>query len=639
MAHIITPQDVVEYRAPRDAQLSPDGRYVAFTLRYASKNGTPELPGEIWLGDIASGQSHRFTYGTATDQAPRWSPDSRRLAFLSDRVQPGQRQLYVMGIDGGEAHALTDLRGHIDWPAWSPDGRSIAFTYVEPPPAPATPGDDAHVEDAAPQYARVWAVDVISRSLRSLTPDGYQVHELAWSPTGDRLAVIATQGDPTPSSWYRAQLYVIRVNGNEPGEMRQVCTTTKQTCALTWSPDGKQLAYLTSTISDQPLWSGDVCTVDANGGTPRQITSRDLPMSITKLDWCEPDTIIFSARQLDGTSFGRLTISTGQSETLWSDYAMIGDWTVPRISVSADGSRFAAVLERPDTPPQVYTGTLDTQPWKQVSHFEYVPLKLGRMEATRWRSTDGLEIVGHIVYPVDYQPGQRYPTVVEIHGGPAWSWLPHYAVWWEWWYQFLAGRGYVAFLPNIRGSTGRGTAYTEANVGDLCGMDWQDVMTGIDHLIALDVTDPERLGIGGWSYGGVMTAWAITQTTRFKTAIMGAGVANWESYYAQNSIRDWQTTFFGSTPYENPVLHRSRSAIAHIKNARTPTLILHGQEDHDVPVAQAYEMYVALKAHGVETQMVTYPRENHPILERHHQLDLLTRVGEWFDRHLKVKKD
>ena len=361
-------------------------------------------------------------------------------------------------------------------------------------------------------------------------------------------------------------------------------------------------------------------------------------MSITKLDWIETDAIIFSARHLDGTSFGRMTVSTEHIEVLWSDYAMLEHWAVPRISVTADGRAFAAVLERPDVPPQVYVGSIraESQPWRQVTHFDYTPLQMGRMEAVRWRSVDNLEIAGHLVYPVDYQAGERYPTVVEIHGGPTWSWLPHYAVWWEWWYQYLAGRGYLVFLPNIRGSTGYGTAYAEANVGDICGMDWQDVMTGIDHLVASGLTDPERLGIGGWSYGGLMTAWAITQTTRFKAAVMGAGLANWESYYAQNSIRDWQTTFFRSTPYQDPTRHRERSPITHARNVRTPTLILHGQEDHDVPVAQAYEMYVALKEMGVEVQMVTYPRENHPILERQHQLDLLTRVGEWFDRHLKA---
>ncbi len=634
MPHSITPQDVVDYRAPRDAQLSPDGRCVAFTIRAASKYDTPELPGEIWLADTSSGQARRFTFGASTDQTPRWSPDSNRLVFISDRAQPGQRQLYVIEVTGGEAQLLTHLRGHLDWPDWSPDGRLLAFIYTAELPTPTTPGDDAHVEDAAQQYARVYAIDLATHETYPLTPDGFQIHELAWSPTGNQIAVIATENDPTPSGWYRAQLYVVQANSSD---MRQVCTTDKQVCALTWSPDGQQLAFLNSYISDQPLWSGDVCIVDAKGGTPRQITPSDIPLSFTKLDWREPDTIIFSARQLDGTSLGKLTVSTGHIETFWSDYAMLEHWAVPQISVSKDGSKFATVLERPDTPPQVLTGVLTTasQPWKQVSHFEYAPLLMGRMEPTRWHSTDGLEIAGHIVYPTDYQPGKRYPTVVEIHGGPAWSWLPQYAVWWEWWYQYLAGCGYVTFLPNIRGSTGRGTAYTEANIGDICGMDWQDVMTGIDHLIALGVTGGERLGIGGWSYGGVMTAWAVTQTTRFKAAIMGAGVANWESYYAQNGIRDWQTTFFGSTPYDNPALHRDRSPIAHIRNVRTPTLILHGQEDHDVPVAQAYEMYVALKTMGVETQMVTYPRENHPILERHHQLDLLTRVGEWFDRHLK----
>ena len=373
-------------------------------------------------------------------------------------------------------------------------------------------------------------------------------------------------------------------------------------CALAWSPDSRQIVYLISAISDQPLWSGDVCIVDAAGGQPRQLTPRQMPMSITKLDWIWPDRMIYSARQLDGTSFGYLDVATGATRALWSDYATIADWTVPHISLSADGARFATIVERPDTPPQVWAGTLSDEgaSWQQITHFEYPALALGKSEPICWTARDGLEIVGHVIYPADYEPGKRYPTFCQIHGGPTWSWLPHYQVWWEWWSQFLAGRGYLVFLPNIRGSAGRGTAYAEANVGDMGGEDFQDAMSGLDHLIELGLADPDRLGIGGWSYGGFMTAWAITQTKRFKAAIMGAGIANWESYYAQNSIRAWQSTFYGSTPYADPETHRQWSPQTYIRNVVTPTLILHGQEDHDVSLSQAHEMYQALKACGVE---------------------------------------
>jgi dipeptidyl aminopeptidase/acylaminoacyl peptidase len=635
-AHPLTPQDVVDYRAPRDAQISPDGRFVAFTLRSASKTDTPELPGEIWLADVAKGQSRRLTFGGATDQCPRWSPDGKQLAFLSDRVQPGQRQAYILDMTGGEARPLTNLRGQIDSLAWSPDGREIAFIYTVAPPDPSYPHADQHVEDATLSFGRVWAVNVETGEQRTLTPDGYHVHEVAWSPNGKMLAVIAKEGDPSVSGWYSAQLYVVNID--RPDEMRHIYHAARQICGVTWSPDSRQIAFMTSLISDPPLWSGDVCIVNADDGEVRQVTSREMPFSITKLYWREPDRMIFSARQLDGTSFGWLSISSGTTEIRWSDYAMLDNWTVPHISVALDNHTFSAILERPDTPPQLWTGTLDqaSTEWRQISQFTYAPLKMGRMEATKWRASDGLEIAGHIVYPMDYQAGKRYPTFVEIHGGPSWSWLPHYAVWWEWWYQYLAGRGYLVFLPNIRGSSGRGTAYTEANFADMGGKDWQDVLDGVDHLIALGVTDPERLGIGGWSYGGFMTAWAITQTTRFKAAIMGAGITNWESYYAQNGIRDWQRAFFGSTPYENPAAHRAKSPLTYICNVRTPTLILHGQEDNDVGLPQAYEMYVALRTLGVDTQLVTYPREHHPILEREHQIDLLTRVADWCDKYLKA---
>jgi len=629
----ITPKDVVDYRAPRDAQISPDGQFVAFSLEHASKpRPMSQLPSQIWLAEVASAHSRRLTFSAGVDCSPRWSPDSRRLAFLSDRARSDQFQLHVLELSGGEARPVTQLQGAVSDPAWSPDGQLIGFLVTESPPAADS---DVFVADSPQHYRRVWLVDPQTGSPFPLTPDGFQVHEWKWSPDGTHIAIIAKEGDSTPSGWYTAQIYVLPVA--QPHNIRQLFTSQRQICALEWSPDSAQIAFLASFISDQPLWSGDVCIVGVQGGAPRVVTPPYTPMSFTRLDWRTPETIIYSARQLDGTSFGQLNVTTGAFEPLWSAYAMIGDWTVPRISLAADHNTFAAVLENPETPPQVYAGRLDAvQNWQQVSHFDYAPLQMGRMEPTRWRAHDGLEIVGHIVYPVGYQAGKRYPTFVQIHGGPAWSWLPHYAVWWEWWYQYLAGRGYLVLLPNIRGSTGRGTAYTEANWGDVCGSDWQDVLDGVDHLIALGLADPDRLGIGGWSYGGVMTAWAVSQSTRFKAAVMGAGITNWESYYAQNGIRDWQRILFGSTPYDNPAYHRSISALTHIKRAVTPTLILHGQEDMDVPVAQAYEMYVALKTIGVETQLITYPREHHPIQERDHQLDLLARIADWCDRYLKL---
>jgi dipeptidyl aminopeptidase/acylaminoacyl peptidase len=638
----LTPEDVVNHFMPRDAVISPDSRRVAYWLRRNAKIGSPELPGELWLADVADGASRPLTSrapsGQVTDQCPRWSPDSRQLLFLSNREAVAQRQIYVLDPDSGTQQRLTSLQGHIEWPIWSPDGREITFAYA-PKPTPLASG--AHVADADASYLRVYSIAVSSGTIRTLTPDRYQVHEFAWSPDGNWLAVIATADDATPSGWFTAQLYVVAVQrGNtEPGTMQKIGDATRQITAVCWSPDSNRIAYLTSIISDQPLWQGDVCIADVERREVRQITAREMPMSITKLDWLEPDRLLYSARHTDGTSFGWLDVATGKPKSLWFDYATLGDWTVPRISASAATRTFATILERPDTPPQVWVGSLDsaTEPWKQISKFDYPTLSLGRMEVFHWTAPDGLEIAGHIVYPADYQPGKPYPMFVQIHGGPAWSWLPHYAVWWEWWHQYLASRGYLVFLPNVRGSSGRGTAFTEMNVGDLGGGDWQDVLSGVDQLVKSGLADPARLGLGGWSYGGFMAAWAVSQTTRFKVIIMGAGITNWESYYAQNSIRDWQRVYFGSTPYEDPAAHRARSPLTTIQNARTPTLIFHGENDQDVSLPQAYEMYVALRTLGVDTQLVTYPGEKHPVLERSHQIDLLTRVADWCDHYMLGK--
>lgn len=627
----ITPLDIVEHHLLRDVQLSPDGQYAAFTRVAASKTDTPSLPSSIWLANLKTNLVQPLITFPGTSALPRWSPGASRLAFIADHGQAGQTALYTVEVQGMPVQH-TVVAGEIESLAWTPDGAALLFTYTEPELFIEGQAD-ARVEDAYPRYRRVWQLTLNTGEVRPATPDGLQIHEVMPSPDGKRLGLIAKQGEASPTGWYTAQIYVF---DREREQLTQVCTTPKQICALVWSPDSTQLAFLTSYISDQPLWSGDVCIVPATGGEPRQLSDTHLPFSFTVLFWHEAERLLYCARHNDGTSFGWLDVQTGQVQSLWQSYAMIGDWAVPRLHTVTAGKTFAAVLERPDTPPQVYTGTLDSAdaPWQQVSTFAYPTLDVGRLEPITWRSFDGLEIGGHVVYPANYEPGRRYPTFVQIHGGPTWSWLPHYAVWWEWWYLYLASRGYLCFLPNVRGSTGSGTAFAELNIGDIGGGDWKDVLSGVDHLVERGLADEARLGIGGWSYGGYMAAWAVSQTNRFKAAVMGAGLFSWESYWGQNSIRDWHRFFFGSTPYENPMLHRERSPLNTIAQARTPTLILQGREDRDVGMPQAYEMYAALKTLGVDTQLVTYPREHHPILERDHQIDLLTRIDDWLRTYL-----
>ncbi|HWE64869.1 MAG TPA: S9 family peptidase, partial [Chloroflexota bacterium] len=252
----------------------------------------------------------------------------------------------------------------------------------------------------------------------------------------------------------------------------------------------------------------------------------------------------------------------------------------------------------------------------------------------RWRGFDGLEIGGLLITPPGYEPGRRYPLVVNVHGGPTWLWGDYLHLNWHDWGQWLATAGFVVLLPNPRGSAGRGNDFAAANVGDIGGGDYRDVLAGVDQLIAQGLVDEQRMGIGGWSYGGTLTPWTITQTDRFRCAVMGAGICNWVSFAGTSDIRIFPDRLFDAEAHKDPLPLWERSALRHVANVRTPTLIVHGEQDVRVPVSQGREFYTALRHMGVPVEFVTYPREGHAFVERHHQRDLLTRMRAWFAHYL-----
>jgi dipeptidyl aminopeptidase/acylaminoacyl peptidase len=270
--------------------------------------------------------------------------------------------------------------------------------------------------------------------------------------------------------------------------------------------------------------------------------------------------------------------------------------------------------------------------WRRLTHLHraFDAIQLGPVCETRWTAPDGQPMQGLLVHPPSGEP--PFPLVVQVHGGPANAWPWRCPMGWHDWGHLLAAQGFLVLLPNPRGSFGWGTAFTEANLGDMGGRDWLDILAGVDHLVARGLADATRLGIGGWSYGGFMTAWAVTQTDRFRAAVMGAGISNWVSFHGTADIPQWDRVFWQADPYERDGVYRRFSPVTHVANVKTPTLILHGEDDVIVPVSQAKEFHRALKDHGVETQLVTYPRQGHPIQEKKHQRDLLERVVEWYRR-------
>lgn len=618
--------DLLDFESLSEVALSPNGKWVAF-VRGKSNKPDKDTPFQkaIHLIDIDTRQTQLIP-GTdsGTNDQPCWSPDGSRLAFVSNRDNADESQLYLYDLTSEKSQRLTDLRGKVDTPKWLPDGCSISFLYDGTSDPQKRPEPDPVVVDESPVFKRVWTVKLENEEVKPITSAACHIFEYTWSPDGLTLAVLASSHPNPVESWYAAQIHTIDLT---TGTMQQLCTIPNQIGRLTWSPDGQSIAFVSGVMSDEGNVSGEVFMVPAAVGEVTCITPR-IEHSITWIEW-RNEGILYGGRHIDSTILGWINPNTrtayANSEGMYS----INGFGPQCISVTSNGT-FAALRQSFSEPPNVYIGSLANGNWQQLTEYPAALPPL-RVENKHWIGTDGMPVHGFLIYPPDYEPGKPYPLFVHVHGGPSWSYVPHYMSSWE---RLLTARGCLVLMPNPRGSWGRGHDYQSANVGDLGGGDWNDINAGVDCMIAEGLADPDRLAIGGWSYGGYLVAWSVTQTDRFRCAIAGASITSYESNYGVVSNREWQTTMFGSNVYDDYELHRSRSPIAFASRVKTPTLLVHGLLDPYAPPQQAIEFYQALKHFDVPTRLVLYPREPHGFQERTHQLDLYQQLLNWVDRYL-----
>jgi dipeptidyl aminopeptidase/acylaminoacyl peptidase len=669
--------------------ISPDGKRLAWVEDGRMGTEIRVAP----LGDLD--KSQHIATAASSDRQCRdgqitWSPDSTALAFLSecaasDDKSGSQTDLNLARLDAaGPAHSLVTLKGYVDSPAFSPDGSMIAFLYVEGATRPASalaaikpfagvigedgveiqrvarvtvPPDwngDAAQEPAGDHPVASRASDHLQPLFDFLTPANLHVYEFDWAPDSKYLAYVAAD-PPGENNWWVAKLYAQALGGAPKTVLAPPDVSGPlhglQIAVPRWSPDGKSIAFIGGLMSDQGATGGDVFVVSSSGGQPHNMTPQR-PTSAAWITWKGNDRLFVDEVAGGNCQLVRLDLHAGSGDDVaatagkpvFSIPGSAGDGTMELgLSATADRSLFVFNASSFDRPTETYSARPGEQTaagdgfaaLAQLTHNnDEVQPAWGNTVSLDWTS-DAFHVQGWLMLPNDYDPAKKYPMIVEVHGGPASAVLGR-------WGGGAGGfsatafsaLGYFVLMPNPRGSYGQGEAFTQANRKDFGYGDLRDILAGVDTVLAKYPVDSNRVGLAGWSYGGFMTMFAITQTNRFKAAVSGAGIADWLSYYGQNSIDQWMVPYFGSSVYDDPQVYAKSSAITYIKQAHTPTLAVVGDRDGECPAPQSFEFWHALRDLHVPSQLVVYPNEGHGFVDPVHMRDVMERAEAWFARYM-----
>ena len=635
----VTPSfdQIIELTRPGAVALSPDGSLIAYTVSEANWDDN-SYDTEIFLVPAAGGEPIQLTRAKKSSQSPAWSPDGTWLAFISDRTD--KRQIYVISPTGGEARAITDVESGVGAFRWSPDGRRIAFTMTDPKPDEMKERDEKYgAFEIVDEEFRMTHLHVIDVDLDAdepaeparLTAGAFTVGGFTWSPDSTAIA-FDHRINPDLNTIHSADISVVTVADKA---VRPVVTADGPDTGPVWSPDGSRIAFQTSMSNPAFFYSnGRIAIVPAAGGAPRSITNRfDEDPDI--VEWT-PDGIVFSGLEGASSRLYRVDPAGGDITPLTpASGASIGSY-----SLNADFSTIAFVKGDATSFPEIHVAPLAAVATsaRRLTHFgdQIEGWSVGSREMISWKSTDGTVIEGVLHKPAGYQAGKAHPLLVIIHGGPTGISRPYrvagrspYPI-----EQWLA-KGAIILEPNYRGSAGYGERFRSLNVRNLGVGDAWDVLSGVDHLVAQGIADPSRMGVMGWSQGGYISAFLATHERQpFKAISVGAGISNWMTYYVNTDIHPFTRQYLQATPWDDPGIYALTSPMTTIKQAKTPTLIQHGEFDTRVPTPNAYELYQGLQDVGVPVRLIIYKGFGHGLNKPKAIRAAMEHNWEWFEKYV-----
>jgi dipeptidyl aminopeptidase/acylaminoacyl peptidase len=651
----ITIDDYFQIREVSDPQLSPDGQWVSYSVNAALlKDDKSES--RIWMVPLAGGDPVPLTAEGVSSSHPRWSPDGKFLAFLSARKE-GKTQIWLLNRLGGEAQRITDTPQNVEDFAWSPDSRRLVVILRDPSPEELEAAKNKDDKDSAdkekkPKTQKPWVIDrlqfkedevgyldrrrthlytlgLATKNLVQVTSGDYDDSEPAWSPDGKLLAFSSNRSVPDPDRTYNSDIWVVSADNTDKGtHLTQVTTNPGEDRSPAWSPDGKWITYVTQLEPKLFEYATHHLAIAPASGGEAKVLTVVFDRSVSAPRFSPDGKSIYFIADDDGTqNLCRISLAGGEISRPIGGRLMLYSYSM------AKTGEIAARIVTLDRPDEIYALTPASGKLARITDTNdalIAQLKLSSGEYVHFKSKDGTTVSGYLYKPPDYTPGRKYPTILRPHGGPVWAYyaeFDHLA-------ELLAANGYVVLYPNPRGSSGYGQKYCQAIFADWGNKDYQDDMAMVDYAIAQGVADPDKLGVGGWSYGGISTDFIIAQTTRFKGAISGAGEALNVSLYGHDHYqKDWETEL--GLPWENRALWDKLSPFYKVASITTPALFMGGEIDWNVPILGGEQMYQALKRLGRTAELVVYPGEYHGFTVPSHIKDRLERYLAWYAHFVK----